>query len=141
MQKVSLFLIFLSFFFLFSCTKNDDTLSNTHSLSSFTSTWSSIDTKVFEMDSFTKIENGKYFPQFSPKVIKVKKWDLVQIKLHTISWHHDFKIDELNVYAHPSTWSTEIIEFKADKAWEFIYWCTKPWHKENGHWGTLIVEE
>lgn len=96
--------------------------------------------KEFEMESFTEIIEGKYYPQFTLKEIKVKKWDKVKIMINTTKWVHDFKIDELWVYSETPEWEITTIEFTADKAGEFIYWCTKPNHRENGHWGTLIVE-
>ena len=35
--------------------------------------------KEFEMDSFTEIVDGKYFPQFSVKEIEVNEWDPVRL--------------------------------------------------------------
>ncbi len=94
-----------------------------------------------EMDSFTKIVDGKYFPQFSKKEITVKKGEKVRFKINTTSGTHDFKIDEFNVYSETPTGEITIIEFTPDKVGEFVYWCTKPRHRELGHWGTLIVTE
>ena len=97
--------------------------------------------KEFKIDSFVKFIDWKNYPQFSVKEIKVKLGDTVKIKVNTINGIHDFKIDELNVYSETPTWEVTTIEFKADKIWEFVYWCTKPNHRQNGHWGTLIVSE
>lgn len=97
--------------------------------------------KEFEMESFTEIIDEKYYPQFSLKEMRVKKWDKVKIMINTTQWTHDFKIDEFWVYAETPTGEVTTVEFTADKAGEFVYWCTKPDHRENGHWGTLIVEE
>ena len=88
-----------------------------------------------------KFIDGKYRPQFTLKEIKVKKWDKVKIMINTTKWVHDFKIDELWVYSETPEWEVTTIEFTADKAGEFVYWFTKPNHRENGHWGTLIIEE
>lgn len=97
--------------------------------------------KEFTMTSFTEIIDGKYYPQYSEKELTVNKGDLVRIKITTTSGKHDFKIDEFNVYSETPLEEEVIIEFIADEAGEFIYWCTKPKHRENGHWGTLTVLE
>lgn len=98
--------------------------------------------KEFTMTSFTEVIDGKYYPQYSSKEITVKKGDLVRIKLTVTSGMHDFKIDEFNVYEDTKELNKEyVIEFVADKAGEFVYYCTKPKHRENGHWGTLKVIE
>ena len=97
--------------------------------------------KEFEMESFTEIIDGEYFPQFNPKELTVKKGDKIRLKINTTSGTHDFKIDELDIYSETPTGEVTVIEFTADKVGEFIYWCTKPRHKELGHWGTLKIVE
>jgi heme/copper-type cytochrome/quinol oxidase subunit 2 len=96
--------------------------------------------KEFAMTSFTEIIDGKYYPQYSLKNITVNKGDKVRIKITVTSGMHDFKIDEFEVYADTPKDEETIIEFVADEAGEFIYYCTKPGHRANGHWGTLIVK-
>lgn len=95
--------------------------------------------KEFEFDSFTEIIDGKYFPQFSTKEITVNKGDLVRLKITVTSGSHDFKIDEFDVYSETPTNETTVIEFVADQEGEFVYYCNKPGHRANGHWGTLKV--
>jgi heme/copper-type cytochrome/quinol oxidase subunit 2 len=95
--------------------------------------------KEFSMTSFVKVVDGKYFPQYSLKEITVNKGDKVRIKITVTSGMHDFKIDEYNVYADTQPNKEYIVEFTADKAGEFIYYCTKPGHRANGQWGTLKV--
>lgn len=97
--------------------------------------------KEFTMTSFTEIIDGKYFPQFSSKEITVKKGDRVRIKITTTKGMHDFKIDEFNVYSETPLNQEVVIEFTADKVGDFVYYCTKPGHRQNGHWGTLKVIE
>lgn len=98
--------------------------------------------KEFAMTSFTEFVDGKPKPQFSLKEITVKKGDLVRIKITVTSGMHDFKIDEFNVYADTKELNKEyVVEFVADKTGEFIYYCTKPGHRANGHWGTLTITE
>ena len=97
--------------------------------------------KEFVMDSFTEVIDGKYYPQYSLKEITVKKGDLVRVKITVTSGTHDFKIDEFDVYSETLLNEETVIEFFADKAGEFIYYCTKPNHRKNGHWGTIKVIE
>jgi len=97
--------------------------------------------KVIEMESFTEIIDGEYFPQFSQKELTVKKGERIILKINTTSGKHDFKIDEFNVYSETPTGEVTTIEFTPNQVGEFVYWCTKPRHRELGHWGTLIVKE
>ncbi|EKD25664.1 MAG: hypothetical protein ACD_80C00006G0011 [uncultured bacterium (gcode 4)] len=100
-----------------------------------------VQAKEFVMTSFTEIIDGKYFPQYSIKEITVKKWDLVRIKVTVTKGMHDLNIDEFNVHSETPLDEETVIEFTADKAGTFIYYCSKPGHRENGHWGTLTVTE
>lgn len=96
--------------------------------------------KEFTMTSFYEVVDGQPRPQYSLKEIAVKKGDLVRIKITVTKGMHDFKIDEFNVYADTKELNKEyVVEFTADKAGEFIYYCTKPGHRQNGHWGTIKV--
>ncbi len=98
--------------------------------------------KEFTMTSFTEVIDGKYYPQYSLKELTVNKGDLVRIKLTVTGGMHDFKIDEFNVFADTKELNKEyVVEFMADKAGEFEYYCTKPKHRELGHWGTIKVLE
>lgn len=96
--------------------------------------------KEFYMESFTEVIDGKYFPQFSQKELVVNQWDTVKITVKVTKWTHDFKIDEFDVYTETPLDEEVTIEFVADKKWEFVYRCTKPNHRQNGHWWTLIVQ-
>jgi heme/copper-type cytochrome/quinol oxidase subunit 2 len=95
--------------------------------------------KEFVMTSFVKAVDGKYFPQYSLKEITVNKGDKVRIKITVTSGMHDFKIDEYNIFADTELNKEYVVEFTADKAGEFVYYCTKPGHREKGQWGTLKV--
>jgi plastocyanin len=96
--------------------------------------------KEFVMESFTEVVDGKYFPQFSPGEIRVEQGDTVRIKVTNIKGTHDFKIDEFDVHAQTPLNEEVVVEFVADKAGTFEYYCTMPGHRQNGHWGKLIVE-
>ena len=95
--------------------------------------------KEFVMTSLVEKVDDKYKPQYSVKEIIVNKGDRVRIKITVASGMHDFKIDEFNVYADTKINDESVVEFTADKAGEFIYYCTKPGHRQNGHLGTLKV--
>lgn len=95
--------------------------------------------KEFIMQSFVVMDNGQPKPQFSLKEMTVNKGDLVRIKITVTAGGHDFKIDEYNVYADTQLNQEYAVEFTADKAGEFVYYCTKPGHRALGHWGTLKV--
>lgn len=97
--------------------------------------------KEFTMTSFVEAIDGKYYPQYSLKDITVKKGDKVRIKITVTSGMHDFKIDEYGVYADTQLNKESVVEFTADKTGKFVYYCTKPGHRENGQWGTLTVTE
>src|SRR3989339_408542 len=95
----------------------------------------------FEMESFTEIIDGQYFPQFSKKEITVNKGDKVRLKINTTSGMHNIKIDEFNVLAETPTGEVTVVEFVANQAGEFVYYCAKPGHRALGQWGTLKVIE
>jgi heme/copper-type cytochrome/quinol oxidase subunit 2 len=99
------------------------------------------DVKEFTMTSFYEIVDGAPKPQFSVKDITVNKGDTVRIKITNTRGDHDFKIDEFNVYAETPIDEEVVIEFVADQAGEFVYYCDKPNHRDLGHWGTLTVLE
>jgi uncharacterized cupredoxin-like copper-binding protein len=95
--------------------------------------------KEFSMTSFMEMVDGKPKPQFSLKDITVNKGDRVRIKIMVTSGDHDFKIDEYGIYANTQLNEEFTVDFIADKAGEFVYYCTRPGHRQNGQWGTLKV--
>ncbi|MBI2045223.1 cupredoxin domain-containing protein [Candidatus Pacearchaeota archaeon] len=90
--------------------------------------------------------SGKNFRFFrdnleSPE-LKVKQGDRVRIVFTNEEGFHDFVIDE---FAGARTkqipaGSSETIEFAADKAGTFEYYCSVGKHRANGMFGKLIVE-
>ncbi|NUM25065.1 MAG: cupredoxin domain-containing protein [Candidatus Buchananbacteria bacterium] len=99
------------------------------------------DVKEFTMTSFYEIVDGQPKPQFSIKEIAVKKGDKVRIKVINTKGNHDFNLDEFGISEQTPLDQEVVIEFTADKAGEFQYYCSKPGHREAGHWGTLKVTE
>lgn len=146
--SVHFFLFLFSFFALAGCTtevEQSSSISAEETLAekqvSEEETVPEMERKEIRMTSFTEIIDGEYFPQYSQKEIRVKKGDLVRIYVTVTSGTHDIKIDEFDVYAETPLNEEVYIEFVADTAGSFEYYCTKPGHRKNGHWGTLIVEE
>lgn len=86
-----------------------------------------------------KIEAGSFY--YNPKEIRVKKGQKVRIELTGKDMMHDFMIDELNVKSERVTpGQTVTVEFTADQAGEFEYYCSVGQHRTQGQVGTLIVE-
>ena len=83
--------------------------------------------------------SGKNF-SFTPSLITVKKGDKVKITFQNSSGFHDFVIDEYGVAAKQAqSPATEVIEFTADKAGSFEYYCSVGSHRAQGMKGTLVV--
>lgn len=97
--------------------------------------------KEFAMTAFYELVDGQPKTQFSLKEISVKKGDRVRIKVTNTKGVHDFKLDEFNIFKETPLNEEVVMEFTADKAGEFIYYCSKPNHRAWGQWGTLKVTE
>ncbi|MDP3963985.1 MAG: dienelactone hydrolase family protein [bacterium] len=97
--------------------------------------------KEFTMTSFYEVVDGKPKPQFSLKEIRVKRGDAVRIHVTNTRGMHDFTLDEYAIYEETPLDKEVVITFTADKAGEFIYYCSMPNHRDLGQWGTLVVEE
>ena len=97
--------------------------------------------KEFSLDSFVEFVDEAPEPQFSVKEITVNKGDTVKIAVNVTAGTHSFKIDEFGVFANTPTGEITMVEFVADKAGKYIYYCNQPGHRELGHWGTITVTE
>lgn len=97
--------------------------------------------KEFNMTSFYEMVDNKPKPQYSLKEITVNKGDTVKITVTVTKGTHDFNIDEYNIHQETPLNKPTTMEFKADKAGTFIYYCSMPGHRAAGHWGTLKVVE
>lgn len=97
--------------------------------------------KEFLMTSFVEFVDGEPKPQFSLKEITVNKGDKVRIKITNTKGNHDFKLDEFGVFVDTPLDQEVVVEFTADQAGEFIYYCNQPGHRQAGQWGTLKVLE
>ncbi|KKP33024.1 MAG: hypothetical protein A2312_01190 [Candidatus Staskawiczbacteria bacterium RIFOXYB2_FULL_32_9] len=109
----------------------DENITNT------TNNQSQDELKEFKINSFYD-DTGVWF---SLKEIIIKKGDIVKIEVTNIKGIHDFVIDEYNISQETPLNVPTTIQFKADKVGEFIYYCSKPGHRQKGQWGTLKVVE
>lgn len=80
--------------------------------------------------------------KFNPAEIRVKKGDQVRIEFSNVGgWPHDWVIDEYNVRTpQRNVGESAVVEFKADKAGTFEYYCSVGQHRQQGMKGNLIVE-
>jgi nitrite reductase (NO-forming) len=96
-------------------------------------------TENFIADKTVDIKGLNY--AFDVKEIKVKLNDKVKINFTNTEGFHDFKIDEYNVATKQiKAGETESVEFVADKAGTFEYYCSVGQHRANGMFGKIIVE-
>ncbi len=78
---------------------------------------------------------------FAPSAMTVNKGDKVRIIFKNSGGTHDFKIDEFAVAtARISGGQSETVEFTADKAGSFEYYCSVGNHRAMGMKGTLTVK-
>ncbi len=79
---------------------------------------------------------------FSPNEIRVKKGDKVKIVMNNTGGFHDWVIDEFNARTERVTGpATASVEFVADKAGTFEFYCSVGQHRQMGMKGNLVVEE
>lgn len=92
-----------------------------------------------EVKTFT-MEAGAFY--YTPNVVQVKKGDTVKITMSGKDMMHNFVIDELNVTSETvREGETTEIEFVANQAGEFEFYCGIGQHRANGQTGTLVVTE
>jgi len=79
--------------------------------------------------------------EFSMKEIKVNEGDTVKITFKSVEGTHDWVIDEFDAKTSQlEADQEEVIEFVADQAGTFEYYCSVGDHRELGMVGNLIVE-
>jgi nitrosocyanin len=85
------------------------------------------------------VEGGAFY--YKPNEIRVKKGEKVKIVMSSKDMMHDFVIDELKVKM-PVTkgGETGTVEFVADKAGTYEFYCSVGQHRAQGQVGKLIVE-
>lgn len=78
---------------------------------------------------------------FSPNKISVKKGDTVRINFTNTQGFHDLTVDGYNVKTKQiNAGQSEIVEFVANKAGIFKFYCSVGTHEEQGMVGSLTVE-
>lgn len=79
---------------------------------------------------------------FTPSEIRVKQGDMVRVVLtNTGAMPHDWKVDEFNAGTKVvAPGQSDTVEFIADQAGTFEYYCSVGQHRANGMVGKLIVE-
>lgn len=86
------------------------------------------------------VDGGSFF--YTPNVITVKKGDTVKIVFQNVGGMHNFMLDEFNIKMDPiKTGESKEVEFVADKAGTFEYYCGVGSHRQMGQKGQLIVKE
>ena len=84
--------------------------------------------------------SGQNF-SFAPSTLTVKKGDTVRIIFKNVGGFHDFNIDGFNVATKQiGDGQTDTVEFVADKAGSFQYFCSVGSHAAMGMKGTLTVQ-
>jgi plastocyanin len=97
--------------------------------------------ETHEAKTLTFQVNGGMF-YFTPNMIKVKKGDKVKITFVNDGGTHNFILDEFNVKTKTTnSGETDTMEFTADKAGTFEYYCGVGQHRKMGQKGTLVVTE
>jgi len=97
--------------------------------------------KEFTMTSWMETVDGKMTAHFSLAEMVVKKGDTVRVKVKNTKGTHDFKIDEFNVALETPEGEEVMVEFVADKAGDFEFYCSKWDHRKIGQTGRLKVTE
>jgi plastocyanin len=83
---------------------------------------------------------GKNF-SFTPSTIAVNQGDTVKITFNATQGFHDFRVEGYGVGTKQmQAPGTEVLEFVADKAGTFEYYCSVGSHRQMGMKGTLIVQ-
>lgn len=86
------------------------------------------------------MDAGSFY--YKPNQITVKKGTKVKVVLTSRDMMHDFNIDELKVKSGiAKSGETKTVEFTAENAGNFEYYCSVGQHRKNGQVGTLVVTE
>ncbi|HBC73124.1 MAG: Plastocyanin [Candidatus Amesbacteria bacterium GW2011_GWB1_47_19] len=85
------------------------------------------------------VEGSNY--KFSPATIKVKKGDTVQLTFKSMDAIHDWSLDVFDAATNQiGEGEEEEIEFVAEKAGTFEFYCSVGNHRQMGMKGKFIVE-
>ena len=85
------------------------------------------------------VHGGMFY--YNPKELSVNKGDTVKVTFINDEGMHDFVIDEFNARTpRIQGGQSTTVQFVADKAGSFQYYCSVGSHRAQGMWGTLIVK-
>ena len=91
-------------------------------------------------DGMITVESSSF--KFVPNTITVKKGVKTTIVLNNMDGMHDFVVDALAIKTKiVKGVGQDTVEFTADKAGSYEFYCSVGNHKAMGMVGTLIVEE
>ena len=100
------------------------------------------DEAMMEEGEVTVVNVGGGSFTFEPNVIRAKKGETIRVVFSANDLMHDFVIDDLNVGTElTQAGETSEVEFTADEAGEFEFYCSVGNHRAQGMVGTLIIEE
>lgn len=140
MQKIvlSMVAVVTSTFLLAGCTQTPPEATNDAGLES----------EIMMVDEESQVDTVKEFTvegndfAFVPNSMTVQQGDTVRITFKNVEGFHDFVIDEFDVSTSQiGAGQTEVVEFVADQAGTFEYYCSVGQHRKMGMKGTLIVED
>ena len=97
-----------------------------------------IEMKIIKVtgENYKFVVDGEENPE-----IKVKVGEMIKIEFTSTDGFHDFVIDELNAKTERVTsGKSTVIEFVADKAGTFSYYCSVGNHRSAGMVGNFMVE-
>lgn len=72
--------------------------------------------------------------------IRVNQGDTIRLTFENTGGRHDWVLDEFDAATEVIRGGeSETIEFTADEAGEFEFYCSVPGHRQAGMWGTFVV--
>ena len=93
-------------------------------------------------DEVKEIEVRSSGLDYSPREIRVNRGDTVRITYVNTRGVHDWVLDEFDAAtSRISAGQSETVEFVADRAGEFEFYCSVPGHRARGMYGRFIVVE
>lgn len=92
-----------------------------------------------EVKEITVTNNGF---DYMPREIRVNLGDRIRLTYENGGGFHDWVLDEFDAATAQFTGgNSETIEFVADQAGTFEFYCSVGNHRARGMWGNFIVEE
>ncbi|WP_076489467.1 plastocyanin/azurin family copper-binding protein [Alkalispirochaeta americana] len=75
--------------------------------------------------------------------IRVNRGDRVRVTYRNGGGRHDWRVDEFEGAATRmlSAGRSETVEFVADQAGTFVFYCSVPGHRQAGMYGRLVVKD